>query len=127
MHWGWITSPLAVYGMLAAGLVASLMLFLTVKLEICGVMRRVEESGNAVSNRLRETEVVVEELRETTAGAGDRQLAGLSSLNLTRRAQAVRMYRRGEPVATIAAALGAPRNEIELLIKLHEMQRQGAS
>jgi hypothetical protein len=31
------------------------------------------------------------------------------------------MHFRGESVATIAAALGAPRNEIELLLKLCEL------
>jgi hypothetical protein len=43
------------------------------------------------------------------------------SLNLTRRTQALRMRRRGESVESIAAALAAPRNEIELLLKVYEI------
>jgi len=47
-----------------------------------------------------------------------RKAAPLSGLNLTKRAQALRMHRRGESVSTIAAALQSPRNEIELLLKV---------
>jgi hypothetical protein len=42
-------------------------------------------------------------------------------LNLTRRAQALRMQRRGESPATIAAALRLPRNEIDLLLKIQTL------
>ena len=45
-------------------------------------------------------------------------------LNLTRRAQAMRMQRRGESAATIAAALRVPRNEIELLLKISDTCRR---
>jgi hypothetical protein len=48
-------------------------------------------------------------------------------LNLTRRAQALRMRRRGETPATIAAALRVPRNEIDLLLKIEAMARQEGS
>jgi hypothetical protein len=43
------------------------------------------------------------------------------SLNLTKRAQALRMYRRGETVASIAAALQTPSTEIELLLKVDRL------
>ena len=42
-------------------------------------------------------------------------------IDLTRRAQALRMDRRGEPPATIAAALGVPRNEIDLMLKVQQL------
>jgi hypothetical protein len=41
-------------------------------------------------------------------------------INLSKRAQALRMRRRGESIATIAAALQTPRNEVELLLKVRE-------
>jgi hypothetical protein len=44
--------------------------------------------------------------------------SGAQSLNPTKRAQAPRMHRRGETPAGIAAALEAPSNEVELLLKL---------
>lgn len=40
-------------------------------------------------------------------------------MNLTRRTIVLRMSRRGERPEQIAAALGLPRAEVELLLKLH--------
>lgn len=42
-------------------------------------------------------------------------------LNLTKRSQALRMHRRGEPPDQIAAALEIPRQEIDLLLKVHRI------
>ncbi len=42
-------------------------------------------------------------------------------LNLNKRSQALRMHRRGETADQIAAALGLPRQEVELLIKVHRI------
>jgi hypothetical protein len=124
----WILNPLTLYGVLAAALVAGVALFFAVKAEIRAVRRRFEESGKAAAVRLKETELAIERLREAMAETGEPPPAPLlPGLNLTRRAQAVRMHQRGEPAATIAAALRAPRNEIELLIRLQEMQRRRAS
>ncbi|SPE23306.1 conserved exported hypothetical protein [Candidatus Sulfopaludibacter sp. SbA3] len=48
-------------------------------------------------------------------------------LNLNRRTQALRMQRRGESPATIAAALRVPRNEIDLLLKIQSLTGQSQS
>ena len=42
-------------------------------------------------------------------------------LNLTKRSQALRMHRRGEGADQIASALELPRQEVELLIKVHRI------
>jgi hypothetical protein len=42
-------------------------------------------------------------------------------LNLTKRSQALRMHRRGEAADQIASALELPRQEVELLIKVHRI------
>ncbi len=42
-------------------------------------------------------------------------------LNLNKRSQALRMHRRGEAADQIAAALELPRQEVELLIKVHRI------
>jgi Protein of unknown function (DUF2802) len=44
-----------------------------------------------------------------------------SGLNLTKRSQALRMHRRGESVDQIATALDLPRQEIDLLLKVHRI------
>lgn len=47
--------------------------------------------------------------------------AARSGLNMNKRVQAIRMFRRNEDVSHIAAALGATRREVELLIRIHKM------
>jgi hypothetical protein len=44
-----------------------------------------------------------------------------NGINLSRRSHALRLHRRGEPPAEIAAALGIPVQEVQLLIKVHEI------
>jgi hypothetical protein len=45
----------------------------------------------------------------------------VSGLNLSKRTQALRMSRRGEAPQQIAGALGLPRHEVELLMKVHRL------
>jgi hypothetical protein len=42
-------------------------------------------------------------------------------LNLTKRSQALRMHRRGDPTDQIAATLEIPLQEVDLLIKVHRI------
>ena len=42
-------------------------------------------------------------------------------LNLTKRSQALRMHRRGDPPEQIAAALEVPHQEVDLLLKVHRI------
>ena len=44
-----------------------------------------------------------------------------SGLNLGKRTLALRMFRRGEGAREIAGALGLPRQEVELLVKVHRI------
>jgi DNA-binding NarL/FixJ family response regulator len=65
---------------------------------------------------------VLAELRETAQAASEP--IPLSGMNLNKRTQAVRLLRRGEDVGHIAAALGVPRGEVELLVRVHKMSAQ---
>ena len=42
-------------------------------------------------------------------------------INLNKRAQALRMYKRGETIPSIAAALRTPTHEVQLLLKVHNL------
>ena len=42
-------------------------------------------------------------------------------LNLSRRSQALRLHRRGQPPGQIAAELEIPLQEVQLLLKVHEI------
>jgi len=62
----------------------------------------------------------VRELRQHSAGAVD---AGAirPCLNLSKRSQALRMNRRGDPPEQIAATLSISRQEVDLLLKVHRI------
>jgi hypothetical protein len=47
--------------------------------------------------------------------------AGKAALNLNKRAQVLRMHRRGDPPDRIASLLEVPRQEVDLLIKVHRI------
>jgi hypothetical protein len=121
MHMDWILNPLAQYGMLAAGLFACLALFVAMKREVNGVCQRAQESRDVLAAQVREMESALGHIRQSVTDREERPGAVGPGLNLTRRAQALRMNRRGESVETIAAALSAPRNEIDLLLKLQTL------
>ena len=44
-----------------------------------------------------------------------------SSMNVTRRSQALRLHRKGDSTEQIAAALEVPRQEVDLLVKIHQI------
>ncbi len=115
--------PLA---LLVAGIGACLYLFWTLKME----MRRNQKSQAAQAERLESAIAsLTRDLEELRRQLKERPLEQIpsappSAINLSKRAQALRMHRRGEPAATIAAALSIPQNEVELLLKLDRMQSE---
>lgn len=48
-------------------------------------------------------------------------------MNRTRRAEALRLAKLGESAAHIAALLGLPRAEVDLLLKMHALERKAAT
>lgn len=119
----------------AASLTGVLALFWSVKRETNALDRRIRQDRC-------ETVAAVELLRATMSRlesdlAENRRdveqfpaLASASpivnSMNLSKRTQALRMHRRGEPLERIAAALGIPHRELELLVKVQDVVRYGA-
>ena len=120
MDFGWIMSPVAQYGALALGLVACLALFMSTKFEMHSTWRLAVTSRESAAANL---ERLSSELRKLQEGLESLTPAPAPppSLNLNKRLRALRMHRRGEPVATIAAALQVSQNEIELLLKVHKI------
>jgi hypothetical protein len=128
MHFDWIASPVTLYAILAAALLTALVLFVSMKCEIEAARRLALEAGEAVNvarSSLAEELAIIRATGpapaplETPAAAGE-------CLNLTRRAAALRMDRRGEGVSTIAAALRVSQNEVELLLKLQKLTNQAS-
>jgi hypothetical protein len=130
----WISHPLGYYGLLAVGLCLCLYLFISVKKENAQLQQKLEterqqsqdmfgefrkELGN-LAHSLHEHEKFEETLTPVRTAPG-------LSINLTRRSQALRMYRRGDSPEQIAAALQMPRNEVELLLKVQRALAEQSS
>ena len=125
-----VLQPLAAYVLLAAGLGLCLYLFVTLKAEIRGLLRRCQEERQqveALQTALGDARLAVQSL-EADLRAVERQTGMLvapaparSGLNLSKRTHVLRMHRSGQDSAGIATALALPRSEVELLIKVHRI------
>jgi len=116
MHLEWILSPLTLCGLIVAGMTACLVFCVSTSMRMRRENRRIAETfGQSVAA----ISVTVDQIQKTGNESRLVSAVPVAGLNLTRRAQALRMHRRGESLPTIAAALQTPRNEIELLLKLH--------
>ncbi len=126
----YLLHPLLSYALTAVGLGLCLYLFMTLKVEIRGLLPgRTEDQQRveALESALGEARLAVQQL-ENDLREVERQTGMLvapapsrSGLNLSKRTQVLRMHRTGEGPAGIAASLGLPRGEVELLIKVHSM------
>ena len=121
MRLDWVLNPLVPFAMIGIAMVACLALFFTFKAELASLCRRTDHTGVELAGQVKEVVEALGELQGRFAAIEERPPVSLGpSLNLTKRSQALRMYHRGEVVATIAGALQAPRAEIELLLKLQK-------
>jgi hypothetical protein len=126
MNYDWITHPLGTYIAIATGLILCLYLFLSVMREVRALGVRAGARAENLERTLAKMQAHVAEweilIKESQPSLGPLPAEGL---NLTRRAKALRMYRRGESASSIAAALGSPANEMHLLIKVQRLLAQG--
>jgi hypothetical protein len=106
------------YAAVALGLAVTLVLFLSVKIEMQRNARRERKRVDEMLGRLQEAAPAPETVYvPATLQPG---------LNINRRAHAGRLLRRGEDAAHVAAVLGVPRAEVELLARVQEMTAAAA-
>jgi len=126
MDWLPLIHPLELFGVLALTSVCLLYAFL-LHLSMQTMARRARDQRNDFEGRLAQVMESIETLRaappEAVARPVPAPVAG-QPLNLNKRGQVLRMRRRGENPETIAAALSIPRNEVDLLLKVHQMALQ---
>jgi hypothetical protein len=117
-----------------AGLAACLYLFFLLKRENAELRRTFSTEVEGQQEVIVQLRMAVRRLEERPAGEAPRPAAAepahhpapALSLNLNKRSQALRMHRRGDPPEAIASALHLPRNEVELLLKVHRSFSGGA-
>jgi hypothetical protein len=112
----WI--PLLPYILTTAGLLSTVALFLALKREIRRHAQRQKTGMEEIATRFLLPPEPVVEFVPTPLRAG---------LNLNKRVHAMRMLRRGEDTSHIAAALGVPRREVELLIRVQSIGKTRAA
>ena len=102
------------YAAVALGLAVTLALFLSVKIEVQRNARRERKRVDDMLSRLKEA-------APPPAETVFVPVALQPGFNINRRVHAARLLRKGEDVAHIAAVLGVPRAEVELLARVHGM------
>jgi hypothetical protein len=118
----WLLAPVTQAVILGAGLIGSLALWISAKIEA----RRAQKTFEAF--RL-STQTLIKDLAGRVAEIGEAAVSypapsssmTVQGLNLTTRTKALRMHRRGENISSIAAALEVRQEEIELLLKLERL------
>lgn len=114
------------YAVPAVGIVGCLVLFLTLKSEMRTGHRKLLATCGSIEyewkTRLDQLEKKCQEIAAQPPPAPSR-----AAIDFARRSQALQLYRQGEPPEHIAAALGLPRNEVDLLLKMNAMVLQSAA
>jgi hypothetical protein len=118
-----LLSPGLPYVVLAVGLIVCIVLFLSLKLEL---RRQAGQSRNQMDETVDGLSAAFEQIRarleeSVPAPPVSPVWSGNPSINLNRRGQVLRLFRRGDPPRQIASALGMRQGEVDLIIKVHQM------
>ena len=114
---GYLEHAVAVYAFISAGIGALLWLHFSALKKIEALRRKIAAQDAEQLARIGRLCAEVSALAERQAELPPAPPA-VSGMNLNRRSQALRMARRGDPPDRIAGALGIPRSEVELLLKV---------
>ena len=126
MHRITLLQYLPIYALVVISLGLCMYLFVSAKREIRRLQRRTKQQNVLLQEAYDRMEFAVEQLRsqfqelEGKAGELVPPSPARSGMNLNKRTQAARMFRRGERPEQIAAALSLPQNEVALLLKVHQ-------
>jgi len=122
LDWMPLIQPLEIFALLAVSATCLLYSFL-LHLNFRALARRGREDREHFERRLAEVLEKTEQARtehEEAPRPAPVPTPG-QPLNLNKRGQVLRMRRRGENAETIAAALSIPQNEVDLLLKVHQL------
>jgi len=129
----WMTHPFTQCALVVTALAFALDLVRTVKVRVRG---RAREAGRvmeceilALKQRLEELAARQPVTQPSAAAADDTGPAGAEfrpGMNLSRRSQALRLFRRGETPEQISSSLRMPAGEVRLLLKVHRLVMERA-
>src|SRR5258708_5110892 len=125
--------PIAPYLLMAAGLSLCMYIFYSLKREIYRLRARLGARDAQLDAATADVLAQIEEMRNELREAEQRTAQLVppappkSGLNLSRRTQAIRMFRHGEDAESIASRLGLPKNEVVLLLKVHNLAVTGTA
>ena len=115
--------PILPYLVLALGLIGNLLLFFSLKHELHVQSRRHRQKMDGLDAFLK---TAAEQEAPAEPSRPPPRPPLVPGFNLTRRVQALRMLRRGEAATHIAAALGVPDREVELLIRVQKITTESS-
>jgi hypothetical protein len=119
-EWRIVGHLIEIYGLLAVAGTCLLYAFV-LHIKVRNLARIVREQREHFQSGMEQWREELESLRAEVPPEGTRPPSGQQALNLNKRGQVLRMRRRGENPETIAAALSLPRNEVDLLLKVHQL------
>jgi hypothetical protein len=131
MRLEWILlDPVAPYAALGIGMVLCLLLFVSLKRDVRACEARwqtklaaLETDWNAKMEGLDERWSELSQVSHLLVPPPQPR----SGLNVSKRSQALQMFRRGESPRDISSALSIPQNEVELLVKVQRIVLSGLS
>lgn len=117
-----------IYPLLISGLSAvagsCLLYTFVLHMKMRTLARKSREQREDIEVRVTQLAKTAEQLKAQLAEMEKPQWVPAQPLNLNKRGQILRMRRRGERPETIAGALALPRNEVELLLKVHDLSQE---
>jgi len=98
-------------------------LFLKNRRDLKRLRAEAQESARTAAAGVSHLSLQMEGIRASVRQMEEAPVAALpgQGINLNKRAQALRMYKRGETIPSIAAALRTPTHEVQLLLKVHHL------
>ena len=109
-------------GLLGVGLMGCLALWISTRMQARESRKAFQAFRLSMEKTVAELQVKLEELRAApVAEPAPPAPMTVQGLNLTTRARALRMHRRGESISSISAALGVQQEEVELLLKMDRL------
>ena len=114
--------------LLGMGLIGSITLWVFAKIDARALRKEFQIFRFSTETAISDLAARIEALRSVSVSEPiPSPVTTVQGMNMTVRTKVLRMHRRGETIPTIAAALGAQHEEVELLLKLDRLLKTPAA